>query len=119
MLKNFYRVNVLQKYFNTKILEQKSGRTYRESNCHGKVRNYICGYHVYIKSMGGDGLRGVGVRKRAQKLFRSIRCGCEKRIIIIEHLPRKLSRVCTVFAIEKYTFASVSVEREYVEWCGV
>ena len=30
------------------------------------------------KSMGGDCWRGVDVRKRAQKLFRSIHCGCEK-----------------------------------------
>ena len=42
-------------------------------------RNCIRGYHVYKKSMGGDGWRGVGVRKRAQKPFRSIRCGCEKQ----------------------------------------
>ena len=44
--------------------------------------------------MGGEGWRGVGVRKR--ELSRSIRCGCEKRSII-EHLPRKLSRVCSQF----------------------
>ena len=66
VLKNFCRVDVLQKYFNTKILQQKLGRMYWESNCHGKVRNCIRGYHVYKKSTGGDGWRGVGVRKRAQ-----------------------------------------------------
>ena len=83
-------------------------------------RNYICGYHVYKKSMGGDGWRGVGVRKRAQTLFRWIRCGCEKRRHYHRTFTSKaVAGVFAVFATGKYTVASVSVEREHVKWCGV
>ena len=39
---------------------------------------------------------------------------------IVEHLPQKLSRVCSLFLQRgKYTVATVSVEREHVEWRGV
>ena len=70
----------------------KSGRTYGESNCHGKV-----GYHVYNKTWeAADGEALVHVRKIARKRFRSINCGCE-RGIVIGQLPRKLSRVCSLF----------------------
>ena len=48
MSKNFRSVDVLRKYFNTKFYN-KLGRTYGESNCHGKVFPCICGYHVYEK----------------------------------------------------------------------
>ena len=76
----------------------KSGRTYGESNCHGKV-----GYHVYNKTWEAadgeavDGEALVHVRKIARKRFRSINCGCE-RGIVIGHLPRKLA-VAGVFAV--------------------
>ena len=53
-----------------------------------------------ISSMWGGGWRGVGVRKRAWKRFWSICCGCEKGTII-GHLPRKLSWVFAVFALQK------------------
>ena len=60
----------------------KSGRTFGESNCHGKV-----GYHVYNKTWeAADGEALVHVRKIARKRFRSINCGCE-RGIVIGHLP--------------------------------
>ena len=45
--------------------------------------------------MGGDGQRVIGVRKRAQKRFRSICCGCE-RGTVIGGLPQKALRVCGV-----------------------
>ena len=39
---------------------------------------------------------------------------------IVEHLPQKLSWVCSLFLRRgKYTVATVSVEREHVECCGV
>ena len=39
---------------------------------------------------------------------------------IVEHLPQKLSRVCSLFLRRgKYTVATVSVEHEHVEWRGV
>ena len=37
MLKNFHRVDILQKNFNTKILQHRSREERTESNCHGKV----------------------------------------------------------------------------------
>ena len=50
---------------------------------------------MYIRSMGGDGRKVIGVQKRAQKSFRSICCGCE-RGTVIGRLPRKASWVCSV-----------------------
>ena len=67
VLKIFRRVDVLRKYFNMKILHHR--RTYGERVTAIEKffeRNCIRGYHVY-KSMGSDGWRGVGVRKRTQK----------------------------------------------------
>ena len=52
MLKNFRRVDVLQKYFNTKILQHTSReeRTERVAAMEKFFeRNYIRGYHVYKK----------------------------------------------------------------------
>ena len=70
--------------------------------------------------MGGDSWRGIGVQKRAQKLFRSIRCDCEKRRNYHGAFTSKaVAGVFAVFAMGKYTVSNVSVEREDVEWCGV
>ena len=70
--KNFRRVVVLQKYW----------------GC-------IWGYHAYKEvweAVVGKSL----VCKRARKRFRSIRCDCEKGTVI-RYLPRKVSRVRSVF----------------------
>ena len=70
--------------------------------------------------MGGDGWRGVDVRKTAEKLFLSIRCGCEKQRNYHRTFTSKaVADVFAVFAAGKYTVGSVSVEREHVEWRGV
>ena len=56
--KNFFRFDVLRKYFNMKILQHRSReeRTERVTALEKFFeRNYIRGYHVYKKSMGGDG----------------------------------------------------------------
>ena len=67
--------------------------------------------------MGGDGLER---RWRAKELFRSIRCGCEKRRNVHRTITSKaVAGVFAVFAMGKYTVASVSVEREHMEWRGV
>ena len=60
------------------------------------------------------------MRKRAQTLFRSIHCGCEKRRNYHRTFTSKaVAGVFAVFATGKYTVTSVSVEREHVEWHGV
>ena len=72
-----------------------------------------------IKSMGGDGWRGVGVRKRAQKLFRSTRYDCEKRRNYHRAFTSKaVAGVFAAFAMGKYTVSNVSVEREHVEYAS-
>ena len=55
--------------------------------------------------MGGDGWRGVGVLKGAHyhRTFTS----------------KAVAGVFAVFATEKYTVASMTVEGEHVEWHGV
>ena len=50
MLKNFRRVNVLQKYFNMKILQQSREERMEKATAMEKFfskRNCIRGYHVY------------------------------------------------------------------------
>ena len=70
--------------------------------------------------MDGDGWRGVGVQKRPQKLFQSIRCDCEKRRNYQRAFTSKaVAAVFAVFATGKYTVSNVSVEHEHVEWRGV
>ena len=82
-------------------------------------RNCIRGYHVYKKVWAAT-VGGIGVRKRVQKIFRSIRCGCEKRRNYHWTFTSKaVAGVFAVFVTGKYTVASVSVEREHVEWRGV
>ena len=52
MLKNFHRVDVLRKYFNTKILQHRSreGRMERVAAMEKFFeRSYIRGYHVFKK----------------------------------------------------------------------
>ena len=62
--------------------------------------------------MGDGGWRGVGVRKKARKRFRSIRCGCEKGTFA----SKAVVGVFAVFATGRYTVTSVNVERKHVEW---
>ena len=52
MLKNFRRVDVLRKYFNTKILQHRSQEEHTESVTAMEKffeRNCIRGYHIYKK----------------------------------------------------------------------
>ena len=78
MLKIFRRVDVLQKYFNTKILQHRSREERAERVTAMEKffkRNYIHGYHVHKKVWAatvGEAL----VCKREPK--NSIRCSCEK-----------------------------------------
>ena len=73
-------------------------------------RNHICGYHVYKKvwvATVGEAL----VCKREPKNS-SDRYAVEQ----IEHLPRKLSWVCSLFLRWGSTVTGVSIEREHVHW---
>ena len=95
--KKFRRVDVLRKYFSTRILQHRSQeeRTERVT----AMKKFAFAATTYIKSMGGDGWRGVGVQKRAQKLFWSIRCGCEKQRNYHRTFTSKpVTGVFTVFA---------------------
>ena len=52
------------------------------------------------------------MRKRARNRFRSIHCGCEKGTII-GHLPRKVSRVCSLLCDREVATIECTVrERE-------
>ena len=78
-------------------------------------KNCIRGYHVYKKVWAAT-VGGISVRK----IFQSIRCGCEKRRNYHWTFTSKaVAGMFAVFATGKYTVASVSVEREHVEWRGV
>ena len=64
MLKNFCRVDVLQKYCNTKILQHRSReeRTKRVTAMEKFSKKIAFAATTYIKNMGGDGWRGISVR---------------------------------------------------------
>ena len=119
MLKIFHRFDVLQKYFNMKILQHSicnsvigfhaahackerqaraSGRNIQK-NCHRRVfskRMVVLRLPCIQRSMGSGGWRVVGVRKKARKCYRLIHCGCEKELSYnICH--KKVSRVCLLF----------------------
>ena len=120
-MKYFRRTSTLRKYyFNTKILQHRSWE-----ECTERVtamekffeRNCIRGYHVYKKVWAATVGEALVCK---QKPFRSIRCGCEKRRNYHRTFTSKaVAGVFAVFATGKYTVASVSVEREHVEWRGV
>ena len=75
MLKNFRRVDVLRKYFNTKILQHRSReeRTETVTAMEKFFEETTFAATTHIKKYGWDGWRGIDVRKIAQKVFRSIR----------------------------------------------
>ena len=71
--------------------------------------------------MGGS-WRGVGVQNRTQNSSDRYAVAVKNEGTIIEHLPQNLLRVCSLFLRHwtgKRTVASVSIEREHVEWRGV
>ena len=90
MLKNFCRVDVLQKYFNTKILQHRSWeeRTERVTAMEKFFkRNYIRGYHVYKKAwaaMVGEALVCEIEPKLSSDQYA---VAVKNEGTIIEHLP--------------------------------
>ena len=123
MLKNFRRVNVLRKYFNTKIFTtafviahgypwialpafsrdvhvrrgKRKKRTDKVTAMEEFFERNCCiqGYHA-IKKYGRRQWRVGGVRKRPRKSDRYA-VAVIKEGTIIGHLPRKVSRVCSLF----------------------
>ena len=85
-------------------------------------RNCTPGYHVYKKVWVATVGEPLVCEREPKNIFRSIRCGCEKRRNYHRTFTLKaVAGVFAVFATRKYmyTVASVSVEREHVEWRGV
>ena len=98
VLKNFRRVDVLQKYFKTKILQHRSWEERTERVTAMKKffeRNCIRSYHVYKKSMMvGEALV---CKREPRNSSGRYTVAVKNKGTIIEHLPRKLSRVCSLF----------------------
>ena len=70
---------------------------YGESNCHGKVffeRNCISGYHVYKKIWAVTVQEALMCKKDSSDRYA---VAVKNEGTIIEHLPRKLLRVCSLF----------------------
>ena len=96
MLKSFHRVDVLQKYFNMKILQHsicnnvigfhaehvrkerqtgvKLGRMYGESNCHGRVYRKVRIPRIYSADLAQRGLK-VPCSLSTQRLSRFRKLG--------------------------------------------
>ena len=95
MLKNFRRVDVLQKYFNTKILQHRSRKERTERlTAMEKLfeRNCIRGYYVY---MGGDVGEALMCEREPKKSSDQYAVAVKNEGTMIEHLLRKLSWVCS------------------------
>ena len=79
-------------------------------------RNCIRSYHVYKEVWEAV----VGETLVYKKHFQSIRCGCEKgRNYHRTFASKAVVGVFAVFVTGRYTVASVSIEREHVEWCAL
>ena len=65
VLKIFRRVDVLRKYFNTKVFTTEVGKNARREYLSWKSfsKEIACAATTYIKSMGGDGWRVADVRE--------------------------------------------------------
>ena len=100
MLKNFRRVDILRKYFNTKILQYTSREECTErATVMEKFfkRNCFHGYHVY-KTVWEATVGEVLVCEREPKNSSDrYAVAVKNEGTIIEHLPRKLPRVCSLF----------------------
>ena len=100
MLKNFRRVDVLRKYFNTKILQHRSReeRTERVTAMEKFFeRNCIRGYHVYKKVWAATVGEALVCEREPKNSSDRYAVAVKNEGTIIEHLPRKLSRVCSLF----------------------
>ena len=99
MLKNFHRVDVLRKYFNTKILQHRSReeRTERVTAMEKFFeRNCIRGYHVYKKVWAATVGEALMCEREPKNSSDRYAVAVKNEGTIIEHLPRKLSRVCSL-----------------------
>ena len=112
VLKNFRRVDVLRKYFNTKILQHKSREEHTESVTVLQKffeRNCIRGYHGsrvcnYIRKYGRRRLERRWCVKESPK---TLPIAVKNEGTIIEHLPRKLSWECSLFLRQGSTQSQV------------
>ena len=56
----------------------KSGRTYGESNCYGRVWVVVFEVTTYLKKHGRRWLERCWCAQESPKAFQLIRCDCEK-----------------------------------------
>ena len=100
VLKNFRRVDVLRKYFNTKILQHRSREEHTERVTTMEnffERNYIRSYHVYKKVWVATVGEALVCEREPKNSSDRYTVAVKNEGTIIEHLPRKLSRVCSLF----------------------
>ena len=110
MLKNFRRVDILQKYFNTKILQHRSReeRTERVTAIEKFFeRNCICGYHVYKKVWAVTVGEVLMCEREPKNSSDQYAVAVKNKGTIIEHLPRKLLRVCSLLLRQGSTQSQV------------
>ena len=110
MLKNFRRVNVLRKYFNTKILQHRSReeRTERVTAMEKFLeRNCICGYHIYKKVWTATVEEVLVCEREPKNSSDRYALAVKNEGTITEHLARKLSRVRSLFLRQRSTQSQV------------
>ena len=93
----FVGSDVLRKYFSTKILQHRSReeRTERVTAMEKFfVTNCIRGYHVYKKVWAATVGEAFVCKREPQNSSDRYSVAVKNEGTIIEHLPRKLSRVC-------------------------
>ena len=93
-------VDVLWKHFNTKILQHRSRKERTERVTAMEVffeRNCIHGYHVYKKVWAATVEEALMCKKEPKNYSDRYTVAVKNEGTIIEHLPQKLSRVCSLF----------------------
>ena len=111
-LKNFRRVDVLWKYFNTKILQHRSRK-----ECTERVtamekffeRNCICTYHIYKKVWTATVEETLVCEREPKNSSDQYAVAVKNEGTITEHLARKLSWVCSLFLRRRSTQSQVWV----------
>ena len=100
MLKYYRRTSTLRKYFNTKILQHRSReeRTERVTAMEKFFeRNCIRGYHIYKKVWAATVGEALVCEREPKNPSDRYTVAVKNKRTIKEHLPRKLSHVCSLF----------------------
>ena len=107
MFKDFRRVKVLQKYFKMKVLQHRNRKERVTAMEKFFEKNCICGYHVYKKVWAATVGEVLMCEREPKNSSDRYTVAVKNEGSIIEHLPRKLLWVCSLFLKRESTQSKV------------